>query len=964
MYLRYKLLYILLIFLTGSIFIQAQNAVAQQDSLVTGTLPVLQVDSLIPEMTDDLRPLFPDSLPFNAPKEQEIILLPDSISPLLTDSTDIMVTDTVPPKSGSALDAPVAYQATDSIVMTAGNWAYLYGDADVTYQQIELQAEIIEMNMDSSIVFAKFGLDSIGSEFGYPLFIDGGEQYESKTMRYNFKSKKGYITDVITQQGEGYVTSRQTKKTEDDILNMIDGKYTTCDNHEHPHFYIHMTKAKVRPRKNIVTGPVYLVVEDVPLPIGLPFAFFPFSDSYSSGVIMPSFGDESVQGFFLRDGGYYFAINDYVDLALRGDIYTKGSWGVSARSSYRKRYKYSGNFDTKYVVTKTGDKGLPDYSVNKDFMLTWSHSQDAKMNPYRTFSANVNFRTSSYNKNELNELHNYNSTNASIGSSVSISQRFPDSPWSLSATMNINQTARDSTISMTLPNMTINMSRVYPLKRKQRVGKERWYEKISVDYNAAIQNSITTKEDQLFKSNLIKDWNNGIQHNAKVNATFSLLNYINITPNFSYRESWVTNKTEQVYDIDQNKLVPSDTTYGFYRLHNYSASVSAQTTMYGFFAPLPFIPYFGKKFKLIRHRMEPSVSYSFAPDFGASRYGYYRDYHYTNNNGDLVDTSYSPYSKNLYTPPGRGRTGSISFGLNNNIEAKIYSDRDSTGERKISLIDNLALGISYNMAADSFKWSDLSTNIRIKVTKSYTLNLNLNWDTYTYQYNPRTDNIDRVNITRLQAGKGIGRLRGTNTSFSYTFNNDTFNKLFGREGGPSVSIDENDPNLNMGDPANPDPIGPIDPESTAESGGTGGRLRESKADDSGDFDDHGYYKNMFPWSFSVNYSINLSYDTSRFDREKLEYKYKLTHALSFNGSIQPTKNWRLNFNATYDFDTNKISYLTCNFTRNMHCFQMTGSFIPIGPYKSYSFTIAVSSQLLRDLKYDKHSNYRDGQSWY
>lgn len=967
MYLRYKLLYILFIFLAGSLLAQAQEAVIQTDSLIVGdTIPAYQ-DDLLLEMTDRVPSLLPDSVTPLFTDSLPELFFPDSTGILATDSLLVMEVDSV--QKPAALDARVDYQASDSIIMTmtAGNWAYLYGDADVKYLQIELQSEFIEIEMDSSVVYAQFGLDSIGAEFGYPLFIDGGEQYESKTMRYNFKTKKGYIRDVITQQGEGYVTSRQTKKMEDNILNMVDGKYTTCDEHDHPHFHIHMTKAKVRPHKNIVTGPVYLVIEDVPLPLGLPFAFFPFSDSYSSGVIFPSFGEESARGFFIRDGGYYFAINDYVDLAVRGDLYTKGSWGLSARSSYRKRYKFSGSFEAKYVVTKTGDKGLPDHSVNKDFMLTWTHSQDAKANPYRTFSANINFRTSSYNKNELNQLYDLSSTNNTKSSSVSMSQRFPDSPWSLSATISVNQTARDSTISMTLPDLTINMSRIYPLKRKQRVGKERWYEKISFDYNSTVQNRITTKENLLFKSNLIKDWNNGIQHNLKSSATFSLFNTINITPNVSYTEKWVTTKTEQEYDLQKNALVPRDTTYGFYRLFNYAASVSAQTTIYGFFTPMSFIPYFGKKFKLIRHRMEPSVSYSFAPDFGTSKYGYYKEYRYINANGEEVINNYSPFSSNLYSPPGRGRTGSISFSLNNNVEAKIYSERDSTGERKISLIDNLSLNMSCNLAADSFQWSDLSTQLRLKLTKSYTLNLSMTWDTYTYEYNERNNSLRRVNVPRWKAGKGFGRLRGTGTSFSYTFNNDTFRKLLGK-GGSDTSAPTNEPDGTSMDNELYDPMDPFadmdnrkpEPRDT----GGGGRIRGEKQDTSGEYDSDGYYLNSFPWSLSVNYSLNLSYDTQRIDIEKQEYKYKLTHALSFSGSIQPTKNWRLNFNATYDFDHKKISYLTCNASRNMHCFQLTGSFIPLGPYKSYSFTIAVSSQLLRDLKYDKHSNYRDGQTWY
>ncbi|MCD8194078.1 MAG: LPS-assembly protein LptD, partial [Tannerellaceae bacterium] len=419
MFSKYRGLIILLFFLTGGWFAKAQEI----------TVPV---DSVIPVITD--------SVPVSVLVDSIPPLPLDSILPEAIDSG--MPADSVAAPKQGPLNAPVFYQAEDSIVMTAGNWAYLFGEADVKYQEIQLQSELIEMNLDSSLVYARFDLDSLGNEFGYPLFIDRSDQYESRTMRYNFKTQKGYITDVITQQGEGYVTAGRTKKMEDDILNMVGGRYTTCDNHDHPHFYIHMTKAKVRPNKNIVTGPVYLVFEDVPLyPLGLPFAFFPFSSSYSSGILMPTFGDESRRGFFLRDGGYYFAINDYVDLALTGEIYTKGSWGLTARSSYRKRYKYSGSFNANYIVTKLGDKTkdftAPDYSLSKDFKISWTHTQDAKANPYRTLSASVNFSTSSYNRNSNIAQTTAEATQNTKSSTISMTQRFPNSPFSISATPSI-----------------------------------------------------------------------------------------------------------------------------------------------------------------------------------------------------------------------------------------------------------------------------------------------------------------------------------------------------------------------------------------------------------------------------------------------------------------------------------------------------------------------------------------------
>ena len=881
---------------------------------------------------------------------QELTSAEDSLK-LTADSVRIAMPDTLAADSlqrKQALDAPVSYQAADSIVMTAGNWAYLFGDGSVKYQQIELQAENIEMNMDSSIVFAKFGLDSVGSEFGYPLFKDGDQEYEAKLMRYNFKSKKGFINNVITQQGEGYVTAGRTKKMEDDAMNMVGGRYTTCDEHEHPHFYIQMTKAKVRPKKNIVTGPVYLVLEDVPLyPLGLPFCFFPFSSTYSSGILFPTFGDESTRGFFLRDGGYYFALSDYMDLAVTGEIYTKGSWGLAARSNYKKRYKYNGSFNASYLVTKLGDKGLPDYSKSKDFKLQWTHTQDAKANPFLSFSASVNFSTSSYDRNNTQSLYNGDVNSNTKGSSVNITKRFPNSPFTISGTMNVNQVTRDSSISVTLPDMTITMSRIYPFKRKKRIGKERWYEKVSMSYSGTLTNRISTKENLLFKSNLIRDWRNAMQHSIPVSATFTLFKYLNISPSVSYKERWYTNKITQQYDEELGRIVPKDTTYGFYRIYDYSASIAASTTLYGFFKPLPFL---GNKVEMIRHRFEPSISLSGQPDFGSSRFGYYDEFDYVDAYGRNIHYTYSPFSHNTYGVPGQGKAGSVNFSIDNNIEMKIRSDKDSTGFKKISLIDKLSLSMSYNMAADSFKWSDLNMGMRLKLSKSYTLNLNCIFDTYTYDVDANGNPV-RKNVTRWQAGKGFGRLRSTGTSFSYTFSNETFKKWFGGAEEKNVKPEKPDQGRKEEEEEEED-------SSTSKSGS---RLLGQKKEQ-GEYDADGYMVTSVPWSLSFSYSMRLGY--GKFDPEKKEYKYKVTNSLSFNGSLQPTKNWRMNFNATYDFDMKKISYMTCSFTRNMHCWQLTGSVVPVGPYKSYSFTVAVSSSLLKDLKYDKRNNYRDGQTWY
>ena len=870
--------------------------------------------------------------------------LPDSagVDSLVADSlsTDSLANDSVPKKKKNGLTSVVDYQANDSIVFTNGNEVYMYGKGVVQFDGMELNADQIEMNMDSSQVYAVGRPDTVGDIVGRPVFKDKSGEYESETMHYNFKTKKGYITNIVTQQGEGYLTGGQTKKMDNDEFYMKDGKYTTCDNHEHPHFYLQLTQAKVRPKKNIVTGPAYMVLADVPLPLAIPFGFFPFTEKYSSGIIMPTFGDELERGYYLRDGGYYFAINDYVDLALTGEIYTKGSWGVNARSAYIKRYKYSGNVDLSFITTITGDKGLPDYSKMKNFKVAWTHTQDTKNNPNMSLSASVNYTTSGYTRNDLNSYYNANAfTENTKSSTVNMTYRVPNSPWSFSATANVTQRTQDSTLNVSFPNLTISMGQVYPFKRKTVVGNERWYERIQLSYSGRFQNSILTKQDQILKSNLIRDWRNGMYHNIPISATFNLFKYLNLTASFNFTDRMYSNKVMQDWDTQQARVV-RDTVYGFYNVYNYYGSLSADTKLYGFYTPWKI---FGDKVQAIRHIFTPTISFSAAPDFSAPRYGFWDSYSYVNEYGETVTTKYSPFSNGVYGTVSQGRQGTVSFAVSNNLEMKVKSDRDSTGVRKISLIENLSANMSYNMAADSMKWSNLNTSILIKLTKNFNLQMSAVWDTYTYQLD-RYGNPVRVNKPRWTVGKGIGRLSSTGTSFSYTFNNDTFKKKDKDSDSKNTQQQRQQPNAL-----------PPDPNS-------GDEEEEAPGDSDVQFGPDGYSIWEIPWSLSINYSVNYGYGT--FNKKKMEYNGRFTQNLSLSGNINLTKNWSFNFSASYDFNAKKIAYMNCNVTRDMHCWSMSASFVPVGPYKSYNFHISVKSSLLQDLKYDKHGNSYNSLDWY
>ena len=889
--------------------------------------------------------------------DSELNLGADSVNIFTEQLDSAMTADTVKMGTDEKLDAAVMYTAKDSIVFTKDNMGYLYGDADVKYGDLSIKGENIIANLDSSLISATFALDSVGKEFGYPVFNQGGSEYEMKRVKYNFETGKAYINNVITQEGEGHIVANTAKKNADNSFYMVNAKYTTCDLHDHPHFYINLSKAKVRPGKDVVTGPAWLVVADVPLfPVVLPFAFFPFTDSYSSGIIMPSYGDEMERGFYLHNGGYYFAINDYVDLALTGEIYTKGSWGVSGRSNYRKRYKFSGNVNANYLSTVIGDRELKDldipgaYSVSKDFRINWTHSQDPKANMYRTLSASVNFSTSRANMHDLNQLYRPSSSNNTKSSSVNLTQRFPDSPWSLSASMNINQVSRDSTISATLPNVSVNMSRIYPFKRKKMVGAERWYEKISMSYSGEFRNSIHTKEDQFFKSNLTKDWQNGMKHNIPVSATFSLFDVIQISPSFTYTERWYTGAAKEAWDPVANRNVVVDTIGGFHRVYDYSASISANTKLYGMYTPWKM---FGDKVQAIRHVFSPSVSLSYRPDFGDPRYGFYETYNYRNEFGDDVEYTYSPYSRMMFGTASKGQSGSVGFDFKNNLEMKVRSETDTTGYKKISLIDDLGINFNYNMMADSMKWSMINTNMRLKLSKSYTFSINAVWDPYIYELD-KNDRPVAVDKLRIFNGKGFGKLYSTGTSFSYSINQSTLSNLFGKKDGSNNTADEDAPPIDDGT------IG-RNPYEQGES-----RSVFDAGDSSlGEFDEDGYLKNEVQWNLSFNYSVRYAYDTRNFNVEKMEYPGMLTHSLGFNGSLQPTKNWSLTFNTDYNFDLKKFTSLNMSLTRNLHCWSMSANFIPIGPYKSYNFVIRANASLLQDLKYEqRNSPYDRSGNWY
>ena len=872
---------------------------------------------------------------------------------------DSLALDSINRTKKNGIDSPVQFSADDSLVYVASSgMSFLYGNSHVTYQNMDLRSENIYMCMDSSLVHATGARDSLGTLYGNPVFKMGSDTYESDTMAFNFKTKKGLIQQVYTEQEDGYLTSELSKRGTNGELYLQHGKYTTCDE-PHPDFYLALSRAKVRPGKDVVFGPAYLVVCDVPLPLAIPYGFFPFTKSYSSGFIMPTYGDETERGFYLRDGGYYFALSDKMDLKVLGEIYTKGSWAVSTQSNYRKRYKYNGAFYASYQNSVTGEKNMPDYSKQTSFKIQWSHRQDAKANPYSNLSASVNFATSSYERNNLSSMYNPQSlTQSTRTSSVSYSTKFSSIGMSLSTTMNLNQNMRDSTIAMTMPDLNISIARFYPFRRKKMAGEQKWYEKISLSYTGRLSNSISTKEDKLMHSSLTRDWNNGMQHTIPVSANFTVLNYINLNATFNFTDRTYFRKTMQSWD---GSKVVNDTVYGLYNIYNWSMSLSASTKLYGFLKPGP--KFLKGKIYAIRHLVTPQVSFTYAPDFSTSRYGYYETYQRTNADGSVSLVEYSPYAGQLYGVPGKGKTGSISWDISNNLEMKMYDRNDSL--KKIYLIDELGLSMSYNMAAKIRPWSDLSTRLRLKLSKNYTFNMNAVFASYVYEADSvgATPRVSE-HTTYWEQGK-IGRFQGMSQNLSYTITNDKISSIIkwlkGERDDKKNNNNRNNRDNNKDDDDDIDIDSNLDKD--LEAGKHGARKENAGKADT---DEDGFMKYTCPWSLSFGYGITMREDTdrSKFNYNTMRYPYKFTQNLNMSGNIRLSDGWNISFSSGYDFENKKISMTTASLGRDLHCFNMSCSVV-LAPYTSYNFSFRCNASTLTDaLKYDKRSSYSNAVQWY
>ena len=868
--------------------------------------------------------LAPDSLYLENKNDRVIIsgglspdttTLDDTTRTLLTlrDTTFNLnsVTDTIEKKQSHAtLDAMVERLARDSIVQDIVNRkVYMYGDAVINYQDITLKAAYIEVDFRTNQVYARGIADSTGKIIGSPEFTEAGQTFKAKEMSYNFDTKKGLISKVITEDDQGFLHGQTVKKMDDNTINILHGQYTTCNNEEHPHFSFRFKKAKVIPNDKIVTGPAYMEIEGMPTPLGLPFGYFPNKTGQKSGILIPTYGESTNRGFYLERGGYYWYINDYFDFQITGDIYSRGSWAINPRLRYKKRYKYSGTLDGGYAINVVGLKGAPDYSKSTDFRIKWTHRQDPKARPRSTFSASVNIVSSNFVKYNVVDVNDYLSNE--FQSSVAYQTNWA-SKYFLTVNASHRQNTKTHAVQVSLPEVTFSVNRFYPLKREG--GKKRFYEDLSISYNLNAKNNLSTFDSLLFTSHSLNHMQNGVVHKIPISLPLKILKYFNLSTSFNLTDRMYSESIRKYWSTDtlfkENDTivgyVKTDTIPGFRNSVDFSFSSTLTTKVYG------MMKFKKGPLRAIRHVFTPSLGFSYTPDFGKETWGYYNTYADTNG----MDVVYSEFEGSVYGSPPGEKSGRLNFSFGNNLEIKVRSKKDTiTGLKKIALIDNLTINGSYDFARDSMNMSFINIQGRTKIWKNMSLMYSSRWDPYAVDTNG-----DRINKFEWDVNRRLLRMDNTswNLSFNLKFGDKDFKKKK-KENAPQATEDELD-EIN----ANPDD----------------------------------YVDWNIPWSLNLAYNFTYTNSLTYINWVKQPDR-SVVQTLSFNGQINITPKWKFSMRSGWDFTNNQLSYTSINLYRDLHCWEMRFSWIPIGARQSWNFSINVKASVLQDLKLNKKKDFRD-----
>ncbi len=838
----------------------------------------------------------------NAASSQDSVKIALDTIPLEADS---IVTDTVPDVrqqlSASAISSKIDYVATDSIrIQLNEQKVYLYRDVEIFYDEITLKAGYVEIDFKKNVLYAEGIRDSLGKEIQRPVFSQGSQTFTARSMLYNFETKKGLIKDIITQEGESYLHGSVVKRFMDNSTNVKSGKYTTCPD-EDPHYEIRFFKARVIPNDKIVSGPAYLVIEDVPTPLIVPFGFFPNKKGQVSGILLPTYGQSANRGFYFENGGYYWGVNDYFDLAFRGTIYTRGSWGVSVGSNYKKRYKYEGNLNVSYAVNIFSEKGLPDYSRARSFFVRWQHKQDPKARPNSSFSANVNAGSSNYNRYNPTTAADYLSND--FESSIAYQTSFGQGRYNFAISGGYKQNTGTHEVQLRLPEVSFSVARIYPFRRKSAT-KLHFWDNISINYVMNASNRITTADSLLLSMNTLSRMQNGIQHSIPVSSSVKLGKYVTWNNNFTYNERWYFQRIDkQWYSDGDTAYLAQDTLRGFSGARDFSYSSTLNTRIYVMYQMRK------KASPALRHVISPALSFNWRPDFGTPGWGYYK-YVLTDTLGNYQ--KYSRFENGIYGTPPDGRSGRVSFALSNNLEMKVRNLKDSvSGVRKIMLIEDLTIRAGYDLAKDSMNWENLTISGRTTLFRKINITYAGAWDFYAVDTNG-----NRINKLEWAVNRRILRRNSYQwmLNVGYTISGNDFKKKSSSSSNKTVAPA---PNLYSVAPA-------VD------------------------------YSN--PWSLTAN--LNLTYG-SRWSPSKYAYVPDTTLTLGINGDIAITSKWKLGFTTGYDFVNKDFSYTSINIYRDLHCWEMVLNWIPMGGRQSYNFTIRVKASVLKDLKLEKKTDFRD-----
>lgn len=835
--------------------------------------------------------------------------VPDS---LLFHADTLSVDTTAKKAKVIGLKAKIECASLDSIRFDlTEHKVYLFNDADINYEKINLKANYIDISFDKSLVYAIGVSDSNETITGSPVFTEGDQSYQSKEMTYNYETEKGLIKHVFTQDGDGYIHGKVIKKIGSEEINVKSGSYTTCDRPEHPHFEFRFNKSKFIPGKTIITGPAYLVIEDVPTPLFIPFGLFPNKKGQRSGIVIPTYGESASRGFYFENGGYYWAINDYFDLKLTGDIYTHGSWAVKPNLRYRKRYKYNGSFNLGYATNIVGQESSADYQKSKDFSVRWIHSQDPKARPNSKFSANVNIVSNKFN--QFNPTTTQQFLSNTFQSSVAYQTNW-DGKVFLTANASHSQNTKTKMVNLTLPEVSISVNRFYPFRSKSKIGQLKWYDNISVNYSMNAKNTLTIEDSLLFKPEAFSNLQNGIKHSIPISSSIKIFKYFTMTNSVNVTDRMYFEKTNKYWDNDT--VWTTDTTYyvgqeivdtipEFNNAFDFSINSSINTKLYGMLA-------FKKgPIRAIRHVFTPSVGFSYTPDFGTDKWGYYDSY--IDGEGDKVD--YSKFETGIYGRPPGEKSGRVNFSLSNNLEMKVPSKKDTiTGMKKIKLIENFTISGSYDLSKDSLNWSKIRMSGRTKLFNNLNITYSSSWDPYVL------DSAGTRNLNQFEWDVNKKLLRLDNTSWNlgltYSISSQKLNKKRESEKGTNQELADINDNLGQ------------------------------------------YIDWNIPWSLNINYNLRHTSNNKYVNNIKTA-ENDLVQTLGFSGDLSITEKWKVGFRSGYDFETKKLSYTSLNIYRDLHCWQMRFNWIPMGPQKSWNFTLNVKSSILQDLKLEKKKDFRD-----